>query len=126
MDKYQSEARERWQGTRAYDEYTAKTAGYTQEKWAQANDGITDIIKKFADCKKGGFAPETAQVQAVVKALQSHITEYFYTCDNKILASLGQMYVADERAKKNFDKHGAGTAQFVSRAVEVYCENAES
>lgn len=125
MKDYQTQARERWQGTRAYDEYTEKTAGYTKKTWKEANDGLTKIIKKFAKCKKGGFPPESAQAQEVVKQLQSHITEYFYTCDNKILASLGQMYVADDRFKNNFGKYGADTAQFASHAIEIYCESAE-
>ena len=31
------------------------------------------------------------------------------------------MYVADERFTKNIDKFGAGTAQFMSDAIAVYC-----
>jgi hypothetical protein len=30
------------------------------------------------------------------------------------------MYVADERFCKNIDKHGEGTAEFVSEAIEKY------
>jgi hypothetical protein len=33
------------------------------------------------------------------------------------------MYVADERFKNNIDKHGTGTAEFVSKAIEIYCKN---
>jgi hypothetical protein len=32
------------------------------------------------------------------------------------------MYVADERFKNNIDKYGEGTADFVSKAIEIYCE----
>jgi hypothetical protein len=31
------------------------------------------------------------------------------------------MYVADERFKTNIDKHASGTADFVSKAIEIYC-----
>ena len=31
------------------------------------------------------------------------------------------MYVGDERFKKNIDKHAEGTAEFISKAIEVYC-----
>ncbi|MEE0810360.1 TipAS antibiotic-recognition domain-containing protein [Blautia sp.] len=37
------------------------------------------------------------------------------------MASLGQMYVADKRFKKNIDKYADGTARFVNEAIEVYC-----
>jgi hypothetical protein len=32
------------------------------------------------------------------------------------------MYVADERFKKNIDKYGEGTAEFVSNAIVVFCQ----
>ena len=33
----------------------------------------------------------------------------------------GQMYVGDERFKKNIDKHADGTAEFVCEAIKIYC-----
>ena len=70
----------------------------------------------------GGSSPESTDAQAIVEKLQSYITENFYTCTNEILVSLGQMYVADERFKNNIDKHSIGTAEFVSKAIKVYCK----
>jgi hypothetical protein len=57
-----------------------------------------------------------------VAKLQAHITENYYTCTDEILAGLGQMYAADERFKKNIDKYGEGTAEFVSKAIAIYCK----
>ena len=37
------------------------------------------------------------------------------------LAGLGKMYVADEQFKKNIDKYGEGTAEFVADAIAKYC-----
>ena len=45
-------------------------------------------------------------------------TENYYLCTNEILAGLGQRYVADERFKKNIDKHADGTAEFINKAIE--------
>ncbi len=67
-------------------------------------------------------APDSARSQNLVKTLQNHITENYYTCTNKILAGLGQLYVADERFKNNIDKHASGTAKFICQAIEVYCK----
>ena len=58
--------------------------------------------------------------QALVKKLQEHISENYYTCTKEILAGLGQMYVADERFKSNIDQNGAGTAEFISDAIRIY------
>ncbi|MGM9985782.1 MAG: TipAS antibiotic-recognition domain-containing protein [Bacillaceae bacterium] len=59
-------------------------------------------------------------VQGLVAQWQGHIMKYYYHCTKKILAGLGQMYVADERFTKKIDKYGEGLAQFMSDAIEVY------
>ena len=121
MTNYETEARERWGNTDAYREHEKKTKNYTKEKWAEINDGLMSIFAKFAECKNAGLAPNAPEVQSLVVKLQDYITQNYYTCTNEILAGLGQMYVADERFKKNIDKHGEGTAEFAADAIEVYC-----
>ena len=121
MDKYSTEARERWGDTSAYREHEQKTKHYTKEKWAEANDGLMAIFAEFAVCKQNGAEADSNEAQALVVKLQTHITENYYTCTDEILAGLGKMYVADERFKKNIDKYGEGTAEFASDAIEVYC-----
>ena len=117
MKKYETEARERWGNTDAYREHEKKTKGYTQEKWAEANDGLTSIFAEFAVCKNSGASADSSEAKALVAKLQAHITANYYTCTDEILAGLGKMYVADERFKQNIDKCGEGTAEFVSEAI---------
>ena len=119
-NKYESEARSRWGSTDAYREHEQKTKNYTKEKWAEANDGLIAIFAEFADCKERGISADSAEAQALVAKLQTHITANYYTCTDEILAGLGKMYVADERFKKNIDKYGEGTAEFASKAIAVY------
>lgn len=123
FEKYKSEAEEKWGRTDAYKEYEEKNANYSELK---RNDLITQmerIMADFALCMKNGETPDSAETQKLVKVLQSHITENYYSCTNEILAGLGQMYVADERFRNNIDKHADGTAAFISEAIEVYCRN---
>ena len=61
-------------------------------------------------------------VYSDVKALQDYITRHCYTCTPAILAGLGQMYVADDRFRANIDKHGDGTAAFISEAIAAFCQ----
>lgn len=49
-------------------------------------------------------------------------TDNYYLCTKQILAGLGQMYVCDERFKNNIDKHADGTAEYLSKAIEIYCQ----
>ena len=104
----------------AYCEHEQKTRNYTKEKWAEANDGLMAIFAEFAVCKDSGVSAESAEAQALVAKLQAHITANYYTCTDEILAGLGQMYVADERFKKNIDKYGEGTAEFAAEAIAFY------
>ena len=122
MDRYQAEARERWGDTPAYTEYDAKTKGYSQNKWDQANNGLMAIFAAFSTLKESGTKPNSPQAQDLVVKLQQHITDHYYTCTDEILKGLGQMYVADERFKKNIDKCSAGTAKYVRDAIASYFE----
>ena len=120
-NNYEKESRERWGDTSAYREHEEKTKHYTKEKWAEASDGMMATFAEFAECKKNGASADSAEAQMLVDKLQTHITENYYTCTDEILAGLGKMYVADERFKKNIDKYGEGTTEFVATAIEVYC-----
>ena len=124
MKSYEAEARERYGNTAAYREHEQKTKNYTKEKWAEANDGLMAIFAEFAVCKGSGALADSSEAQALVSKLQAHITANYYTCTDEILAGLGKMYVADERFKKNIDKHGEGVAEYVATAIGAYCGKA--
>ena len=126
MKKYETEARSRWGNTDAYCEHEQKTKNYTNEKWAEANDGMMAIFAEFAACKQSGVDASSNEAQALVAKLQAHITANYYTCTDEILAGLGKMYGANERFKKNIDKYGEGTAEFAAEAIAVYCRKASS
>ena len=119
-EKYEKEVKERWGETATYKEHQEKTKGYSADKWQEANAGLDAIMEEFARCKDTGATVDSDEALALVQKLQNHITEQYYTCTNDILAGLGQMYVADERFRKNIDKHGEGTAEYVSEAIKNY------
>lgn len=121
-EEYAKEAKEKWGDTAAYKESAEKTADYSADRWEQINSVMNDKIAEFADCKRKGFAPDSKQAQALAKNWQDFITENYYTCTKEILASLGEMYVADQRFLKNIDRHGNGTARFMSDAIKAYCK----
>ena len=123
MKNYETEVRERWGNTSTFREHEQKTKNYTKEKWAEANNGLMAIFAEFAACKASGVSADSVEAQAFVAKLQAHITANYYTCTDKILAGLGKMYVADERFKKNIDKYGEGTAEFVAEGIRIYVEN---
>ena len=123
FEKYKAEAQEKWGSTDAYKEHQEKTKGYSKDKWNSMAAGMDAIMGRFAAAMKNGDTPDSGAAQDLVKALQNHITENYYTCTKEILFGLGQMYVTDERFKANIDKHGDGTAAFICEAIRTYCKN---
>lgn len=117
--KYAKEVKERWGNTDAYAESEKKTKSYGKEQWQEIDEESREILKAFAD--NMDKTPDSREVQALVRKWQDFITARFYKCTNEILQCLGSMYVQDERFKKNIDINGEGTAEFMSKAIEIYC-----
>ena len=120
MDEYTAQAKAEWGNTEAYKEYEKKTK---QMSDTQKETAWVDMMEQFvAFGKLTKKEPSSKEVQDQVKQLQQYITEHFYTCSNEILAGLGKMYASGGSMTENIDKAGGkGTAEFVSKAIEVYC-----
>lgn len=121
LEAYKAEAKERWGGTSAYREFEEKATHSAGQQWNDAAEEMDRILEAFAVCMRNEAAPDSGEAQELVKRLQNHITENYYTCTRDILAGLGQMYVSDERFRTNIDRHGTGTAAFIRDAIGVYC-----
>ncbi|MGE4484752.1 MAG: MerR family transcriptional regulator [Oscillospiraceae bacterium] len=117
--KYAAEAKERWGMTDAYRESGKKHAAYDAAKEAEIAEKAGEIFTAFAESMDK--APADMIVQELVARWQAHITEYHYKCTKEILASLGEMYAADERFISNIDRYGDGTAKFMSEAIREFC-----
>lgn len=118
-EKYAQEVKERWGNTDAYKESQKKTRGYDENKWKDVLGNGGSILQGFAECRE--CQPDSQQAQRLVKKWQDYITENFYTCTKEILSCLGMMYTGDERFTENIDRYGKGTAEFMAKAIEIYC-----
>lgn len=121
LEQYRAEAKERWGATSAYREYKQKTKHDTKQQRQDAAAGLDRIMGDFAACMGSGAAPDSAEAQGLVKALQDHISAGYYSCTDEILAGLGRMYTEDPRFRENIDRHGEGTAAFIRAAIETHC-----
>ena len=115
-NKYAEEVRQRWGSTDAYKESQQRNTDFSQ-----AASLLDAVFEEFAELDRSGTSPDDEAAKIQVEKLQRCITDNFYTCTNEILAGLGQMYVADVRFKNYIDKHGEGTAEFVSQCINSYC-----
>ena len=120
IDEYAAQAKASWGTTPAYKEYEERSKGRTKEDNLKIHQGMIDIFEEFGQIRNTDPASEEAQV--MVKKLQDYITEHMYTCTKEILGSLGMMYGGGGDFTTNIDKMGGeGTAEFASRAIEIYC-----
>ena len=121
IEQYKAEVKSKWGNSKAYQEYEQRVVSHSEH-----NDSkfVNEIMSLFTDLGAMKQLPPTDKaVQEKIAALQAYINENFYTCSNDILKELGEMYVCDDRFKKNIDRFGGeGTAKFVSEAIFVYCE----
>lgn len=121
MDKYATQAKEKWGKTEAYKEFEHKTANKVPAQMKATGDDLMGIFAEFGAIRH--LSPVSEEAQALVAKLQAFITEHYYTCTKQILSGLGQMYIAGDSMTENIDKAGGeGTAQFAHKAIEVYCQ----
>lgn len=121
IEQYKEEVKAKWGHSKAYREYEQRASSQSEHNYDKFADEIMSLFTKLGALKQ--FHPTDKAVQEKVAVLQSYINENFYTCNNEILKELGEMYVCDERFKKNIDHFGGeGTAEFVRQAISVYCD----
>ena len=114
-NQYAEEVKQRWGNTDAYKESQKRNTDFS--KSAALLDAV---FEEFAELNRSGTSPNDEPAKKQEKKLQQCITDNLYTCTNEILAGLGQMYVADERFQKNIDRHGEGTAEYISECIKSY------
>ena len=121
IEEYAAQAKASWGTTPAYKEFEEKSKGRTKEEDKKIYQGMIDLFAQFGQIRDTD--PASGEAQALVKKLQDHITEHMYTWTKEILSGLGKMYAAGGEFTQNIDSYGGeGTAEFASRAIEIFCK----
>ena len=115
FEQYRAEAKERWGDTAAFQE------SKNRQIPESAPQQMMEIFKRFANVRH--LPPESEEVQILVKELQQHITDNYYSCPKEMFRHLGELYITDDRFRQNIDNTaGDGTAAFVSQGIAIYCQ----
>ncbi len=120
-EKYKEETEKRYGKSNAYKECNDKTGKYSKNDWENISKEADEIYKKLVGLMDRQL--EDTEVQDLVDQWRNHISKNYYNCTIDIFRGLALMYVADERFTKNIDKYKDGLAQFLSDAMNVYCDN---
>lgn len=120
IDEYAEKAKASWGNTPEYHEFEEKSKHRTVQENQILSTQMMSIFAEFGTMRD--LPPDAERVQSQVKKLQDFITANFYTCTNAILYSLGTMYAGGGDFTCSIDKAGGtGTAEFVCRAIKIYC-----
>ena len=120
---YIEEVQKKYGKTVAYQEFKEKTKNYQEEKWKILTKGLNNIFFNFAELMKSNYLFNSNETQKLVYDLKNYISQNYYTCTNDILLKLGELYETDERFLRNIDKHGAGTANYIKKAIAFFYMN---
>lgn len=121
MDEYAKQAKASWGHTNEYREFEEKSKGRTKEEEQKIAVGLMAVFAEFGEMKHTD--PADAAVQKQVQKLLDYISQHYYTCSKEILASLGRSYAAGGSMTQNINAAGGdGTAEFASRAIQIYCQ----
>lgn len=117
-DRYAPESRERWGAPvvdRAYTQWR-DLGPDAQAAHLAEHDTISAGLAALAAARTDPTSPQAQDLVARHFAWVSRL----WTPNAESYAGLGQMYVEDARFRASYDKYGAGTAEFLRRAMEVY------
>lgn len=121
---YAKEAEERWGETAAYVESRRRTSRYADADWARIKAEAEEIAQAFAKVMAEGQKTTSPEVIALAERHRQHLSRWFYECSPDMHRGLGEMYVADERFRENWDKRAPGLAEFVRDAIVANCDAA--
>lgn len=122
IDEYTKQVKENWGQTDAYREFEEKQKKRTPDDERMLSGQIMGIFAEFG--KITDLNPSSAEVQNSVEKLRQFITDNFYECTPQIFRSLAKMYSCGGNITENINKAGgSGTAELVSHAIEIYCDN---
>jgi DNA-binding transcriptional MerR regulator len=117
-EQYEPEARERW-GDESIDRSNAAWRSLTpdaQRTHLAEHDAIATGLAALAAADAD---PGSDAVQGLVARHHAWVS-LFWVPDADAYRGLGAMYVEDHRFRATYDKHGDGTAELLTRGIQVF------
>lgn len=118
--KYGAEIREKY-GDHIVDESNTKLKGLTQEQYTEGER----LRLAFEETLKAAFDIGDPAGELAQQACDLHrqwLCVFYPRYSKEYHKGLGEMYVADERFRANYDKLAPGCTEFLRDAINIYCE----
>lgn len=115
--EYEEEARERWGHTEAYRESARRAAGYGAAEWGEIRAEAEAITREMIVLMRGGEPADGQAARALAERHRQHISRWFYPCSPRMHRGLAEMYVADERFTRTYEREAEGLAAYFHDAI---------
>jgi MerR family transcriptional regulator, thiopeptide resistance regulator len=119
-NRYEAEARERW-GDDAVDASYQRMRGWTEADAHKARTGYATVHEGLAPLFGAGVPVADGRVQDLVN-LHYEVTSLFWTPTREAYRGLGQMYVDDERFRRNIGGGNDDLVAYLRDAMFVYAD----
>jgi DNA-binding transcriptional MerR regulator len=116
---YAKEAKERWGDTAAYKQSVARYGSLSESEKVAIQRASDALMKEIAGSMSKGATSEV--VQALIAKHYNNLRHY-YEPSTELYRGLADMYVADERFTRYFEKYAPGLATFMRDAMHAYCD----
>ena len=117
---YEAEARERW-GDEAVDASYERMKGWTPADAEKARTGYERVHSGLAPLLAAGVPVDDPRVQELVQ-LHYEVISLFWTPNAMAYRGLGQMYVDDERFRRNIGGGNDELVGYLRDAMAVYAD----
>lgn len=121
--EYEREAIERWgeSARKHIEESKRRTKDWTKEDFERVKQDYDELHHAFAKALSKGAAPETAEVQSLVKR-HFEVVSRFWTPTRESYIGLGQTYGEHPNFRKLYDGYHPKLAEFMAKAMNVFAE----
>jgi MerR family transcriptional regulator, thiopeptide resistance regulator len=115
--EYESEARERWGHTDAYRESARRARSYGDGEWAAIRAEAEEIVRELVSSMRAGEPADGPGARGLAERHREHISRWFYPCSPQMHRGLAEMYIADERFARTYEREAAGLAGYFHDAI---------
>lgn len=117
---YEAEARERW-GDTVVDESYSRLRNLSPEQAKQAQEGFGKVAAAVRALRDSGAVVDDPRVQEAMSDLHRWL-ELFWTPNRESFSGLADMYVDDERFRRNIGRGDDAFVEYLRDAMKVYAE----
>jgi len=122
--EYEDEARERWGHTEAYTESAQRAQGYGDEEWGQVRRESSEIVGELVVLMRAGSPADGPEARALAERHREHISRWFHPCSLQMHRGLAEMYIADERFTRTYEREAEGLAGYLHDAILANADGA--